>query len=103
MGCLMTPASGIAGRPGLINTQHDCVCVCISGIRAVSCVEYRRAIESSRVASRAMDSIIVYASGLIIYQTMRTLERERAMYHLKQFVDEARLVTGRWEVGIVKP
>lgn len=50
-----------------------------------------------------MDSIIVYASGLIIYQTMRTLERERAMYHLKQFVDEARLVTGRWEVGIVKP
>lgn len=38
-----------------------------------------------------MDPIILYASGLIIYQTLTTLEQRRAIPHLKQLIADIRL------------
>jgi hypothetical protein len=39
----------------------------------------------------AMDYIMLYASGLILYQTIQTLEQRRAIPHLKQLVADIRL------------
>jgi hypothetical protein len=37
-----------------------------------------------------MDYLMLYASGLIIYQTIQTLEQRRAIPNLKQFVEDIR-------------
>ena len=38
-----------------------------------------------------MDYIMLYASGLILYQTLQTLEQRRAIPHLKQLAADIRL------------
>lgn len=38
-----------------------------------------------------MDYLILYASGLILYQTIQTLEQRRAIPHFKQLVADLRL------------
>jgi hypothetical protein len=38
-----------------------------------------------------MDPIILYASGLILYQTLQTLEQRRALPHLQKLVADIRL------------
>lgn len=38
-----------------------------------------------------MDYLMLYASGLILYQTIQTLEQRRAIPNLKQFVEDIRL------------
>jgi len=38
-----------------------------------------------------LNYIMLYASGLILYQTLQTLEQRRAIPHLKQLVAELRL------------
>jgi hypothetical protein len=37
-----------------------------------------------------MDPIILYASGLILYQTLQTLEQRRALPHLQKLVADIR-------------
>lgn len=40
-----------------------------------------------------MDTLILYASGLILYQTIQTLEQKRAIPHLKQLIADIRLAS----------
>jgi hypothetical protein len=38
-----------------------------------------------------MDYLMLYASGLILYQTIQTLEQKRAIPTFKHFVEDIRL------------
>jgi hypothetical protein len=38
-----------------------------------------------------MDYIILYASGLIVYQTIQTIEQRRAIPHLKELIADIHL------------
>lgn len=38
-----------------------------------------------------MDPLMLYASGLILYQTLQTLEQRRAIPHLQQLIADIRL------------
>jgi hypothetical protein len=37
-----------------------------------------------------MDPLLLYASGLILHQTLLTLEQKRAIPHLRQLVEDIR-------------